>query len=370
MMMSKRVLIALFAVLTELVVVAATGNQALLKYLNQHDSTLWVAEVRDAFVSFTWRVTPLSGQTTPFVAQFAAIATLIVLTFVLVIIILRGPATFSGAFFTAACVTVASAVVANMVESVVDYNRLQTGGSVGDRVSVAIVDGSRTPGLLSYSVAMALVVALVSGIAGASIRRRANLEQLPDAAAPFDAAGPPEDQGGSGYSPGDFYLPPASSEFGGDAAGHYPPPAGDPAATSPYGYPSAYPTTPLEPAESTQPSGTTETTVTTRSVETFVPGRRDDTSQSSWSRESSESYPEHPPSTSADTGPAADRDADLGPDSGTEPAEDRSANPAGGYNEGGRPGASGASGRYVLGSDVPETRRPSAAEQRRHWDTL
>lgn len=214
--MSRRVLIALFAILTELVIVAATANQSLLSYLNKNDtSSLFISELRDAFESFAWRVSPLSGQQRAFIAQYAAIATLLVLTFVLVIVILRGAASFSGAFFTTACVVVASAAVAGIVGSVVDYDRLSTPGTTADRVSVAIVDGSHSPGFLSYSVAMGLVCALVAGLVGAAVRRRGDVVSPDGSFAPGLAPSPyggepatvPYDEPSSGYGSGGFYQP-------------------------------------------------------------------------------------------------------------------------------------------------------------------
>ncbi len=100
--MSRRVYIGLFAVLAELVAVAASGNQGVTNFVNDHMAT---SPLGDLFLrslpSFPWRITTENrpGATTLLVAQYAAIATFFVLTFLLLLIIVRGEPTFSGPFF-------------------------------------------------------------------------------------------------------------------------------------------------------------------------------------------------------------------------------------------------------------------------------
>ena len=117
--LSKRVYIALFAVLAELVVVAATGNQGVTNFVADHMAT---SPLGDLFLRSAAVVPvaghhrgPATGATTILVSQYAAIATLFVLTFVLVLIIVRGAPTFSGPFFAAIGVVVTAALVAHMV---------------------------------------------------------------------------------------------------------------------------------------------------------------------------------------------------------------------------------------------------------------
>src|SRR5258708_4036865 len=118
MMMSRRVYIALFVVLSELVVVAASGNQWLTKFIADNEAP---SPLGDEFLrsvpSFPWRFSPQSGEgaTTVFAAQFAAIGALLVLTFVFLIIVLRGAPTFSGPSFATFTVVTVSAIVAQMV---------------------------------------------------------------------------------------------------------------------------------------------------------------------------------------------------------------------------------------------------------------
>src|ERR1700755_2757481 len=117
MRMSKRVDLALFAVLAELIAIAGAGNQGVTDFVNDHMAT---SPLGDLFLrslpSFPWRFSPTNGPgaTTILVAQFAAIATLIVVTFVLMLLIVRGPASFSGPFFAAIVVVVSSSLVAQV----------------------------------------------------------------------------------------------------------------------------------------------------------------------------------------------------------------------------------------------------------------
>ena len=84
MVMSKRVYIALFAVLTELVAIAATGNKGVTDFVAHHMAT---SPLGDLFLrsvpSFPWSVTSDGHPTTYLVAQWAAIATFVVVFSVL-----------------------------------------------------------------------------------------------------------------------------------------------------------------------------------------------------------------------------------------------------------------------------------------------
>src|ERR1700691_504218 len=104
MSMSKRLLIAFFAALIELIIISAASNQGVTNVLIRHrPSSPVLRELENAVLSVSWRLIPQSGQHTIWYGQLGGNLTLLVLTFVLVWIIVRGPASFSGPFFTVIC---------------------------------------------------------------------------------------------------------------------------------------------------------------------------------------------------------------------------------------------------------------------------
>jgi hypothetical protein len=174
--LSRRVYIALFAVLAELVAVAATGNQAVTKFVANHMAT---SPLGDLFLrsvpSFPWRISTehRTAAITVLVSQYAAIATFLVLTFVLIVVMVRGAASFSGPFFVSIGAVVTAGVLAHMVGEVVEYNqdgrRLHTG--LG-RVGYALFNSNSGLSIM-FSLMCGLVVAIVAGFTGRVIRRHA-----------------------------------------------------------------------------------------------------------------------------------------------------------------------------------------------------
>ena len=211
--MSRRVYIALFAVLVELVAVAASGNQGVTNFVADHMAT---SPLGDLFLrslpSFPWRVTTLdqSGATTLLVSQYAAIATFLVLSFLLILIIVRAAPTFSGPFFGSLCAVVLAGLVAHMVANIVDYDwdgrRQHTG--LG-RFGYSLFNSNN--GLtIMFSLMCGVVVAIVVGFVGVVLRRRTPEVVEPLFVAGAGLAGP----GGygpqldvAGFGPAD-YAPP------------------------------------------------------------------------------------------------------------------------------------------------------------------
>ena len=225
--MSRRVYIALFAVLVELAAVAATGNQAVANFVADHMAT---SPLGDLFLrtlpSFPWRVTTESrtGASTILLAQYAAIATLLVLTFVLVLLIVRGTASFVGAFFASIGAVVTASLIAHMVGNIVDYDQVGRAEHTGlGRVGYSLFNSN--DGLtIMYSLLCGLVVGLVTGIVAVVIRRRMNAQVE---AATLEAAAIQRAVPDTGYTPVTAPWDP-----GGYAAGNY--------GASPV-YPPAYP---------------------------------------------------------------------------------------------------------------------------------
>jgi hypothetical protein len=243
---SKRVYIALFAVVAELVVIAASGNQGVTNFVADHMAT---SPLGDLFLrslpSFPWRITTEShtmGATTILVSQYAAIATLLVLTFVLLLLIVRGTPSFSAPFFATIGVVVAAAVIAHMVGEAVNYDqdgRLQHTGL--GRFGYALFNSN--DGLtIMFALMCSVVVAIVVGIVAIVMRARA-------ATAADIAAASAEAEAMRAANPGfGAYSPEAAPAWGDPAAsGGY----GSPGYAAPlYGDQSGFP----EPAGSVPPT--------------------------------------------------------------------------------------------------------------------
>jgi hypothetical protein len=173
MLMSRRVLIALFATLTELIIIAAGGNQAVTKLIIDHPATSPLdRELEQSLLSFGWRFAPQTGASQIWFGELGRNLTVLVLTFVLVLIILRGPATFSGPFFATICAVTTAAVIGPMVESVVNYSEIGQDEHTGlGRVGFAVFNSSNGP-IVVFAVLSGVVAGFVAGLVGVSVRRR------------------------------------------------------------------------------------------------------------------------------------------------------------------------------------------------------
>jgi hypothetical protein len=244
--LSKRVYIALFAVVAELVVVAASGNQGVTNFVADHMAT---SPLGDLFLrslpSFPWRVTTeahATGATTILVSQYAAIATLLVLTFVGLVLVVRGVPTFSGPFFAAIGVVVTASLVAHMVGEAVNYDQDGRSEHTGlGRFGYALFNSNN--GLtVMYALMCGVVVAIVVGIVAVVMRARA-------ATAADVAAASAEAEAMRAANPGFGAYSPDSAPAWGDAPGTGAYPASGYAAPL-YGDQSGFP----EPAGSVPPN--------------------------------------------------------------------------------------------------------------------
>jgi hypothetical protein len=214
--LSKRVYIALFAVVAELVVVAASGNQGVTNFVADHMAT---SPLGDLFLrslpSFPWRVTTeahATGATTILVSQYAAIATLLVLTFVGLVLVVRGVPTFSGPFFAAIGVVVTASLVAHMVGEAVNYDQDGRSEHTGlGRFGYALFN-SNTGLTVMFALMCSVVVAIVVGIVAAVMRARA-------ATAADVAAASAEAEAMRAANPGFGAYSPDSAPAWGDAPG-------------------------------------------------------------------------------------------------------------------------------------------------------
>lgn len=205
--LSRRVCIALFAVLTELVAVAATGNQGVTNFVADHMAT---SPLGDLFLrslpSFPWRFSTEArpGATTILVSQYAAIATLFVLTFLLMLIVVRGAPTFSGPFFSSLGSVLFAALVAHMVANVIDYDWDGRALHKGlGRFGYALFNSNDGLSIM-FALMCGVVVAIVVGVVGVFLRRR-----VPEVDEPplfTSSLGSPLEN--AGFGPADAYNPP------------------------------------------------------------------------------------------------------------------------------------------------------------------
>lgn len=176
--------LALAAVLTQLVVIGATGNQWIAKHeiqwiLNENKSA-FVRDLKSALFVFNWRFAPESGDANhTWLSQLTLIVVTCLLTAAFIGVAVRGPATFGRMFLTSWLAGFGAAVIATYVRALIkDQPQLP-----GDRVQKAIF-GLLSPSTLSVfaDAVLALVAGLVAAVVGNMVSRR-----VPEAAAPSEA---------------------------------------------------------------------------------------------------------------------------------------------------------------------------------------
>jgi hypothetical protein len=249
--LARRVYIALFAVLVELAAVAASGNQGVTNFVADHMAT---SPLGDLFLrslpTFPWRVTTQDrgGATTILVAQYAAIATLLVLTFLFVLLIVRGAPTFSGPFFAALGSVVLATLVGQAVRNAVDYDwdgRAHHTGLGRFGYSLFLSNDGLT---IMWGVMCAIVVAIVVGIVGVVLRRRVPPEPAALASPTLESAG---------FGGPESYNPP-TQPWQEPSAPYEPVPAYAGGSYAPESYaPASYAPTESIPGDSAGPAATT-----------------------------------------------------------------------------------------------------------------
>ena len=201
--------VALFAVLTELVVIIAVGNQAATRVITRHVGTApsgFANHALDSLRTFSWRFSPLSGVPAQHAwgAQFAGIGAVLILTFLIVLIVSRRAGigqTFVGTWAGVVAATVVGVVVRGVV-----YPFPLRGG---DRLSVAVFDFPNGA-VTFFGFAFGLVVALVATVAMIITRK--------------SIAGPAEEVPPAGYGGPEPAFGAATGTY--FAPGQYPPPGG------------------------------------------------------------------------------------------------------------------------------------------------
>lgn len=190
--------VVVVALLTELVVIGAVGNQWVTERVAHSLTRSFInggsqgsQDLRAAVLTYNWRLTPQSGDTAhTWLSQVLMILTVLVLTALLVGAVVRGPVTFVRAFAGCWMAVIAATLVGAYVRGFV---RNETGSSALRITRAAF--GSLGPN--SVTMFAALVLGVVVGLAGAiaAVVTRAPAAtaepQAPPAESPSDPPQPP-----------------------------------------------------------------------------------------------------------------------------------------------------------------------------------
>jgi hypothetical protein len=169
-------LVAITALLTELVVIAAVDNQgvagALRNYLDDpaHRFADYSRGALDAALTFSWRFAPDHGQAThEWAAQLAGIGTLLLLTLLAVAVVARGVGGFGRVLVSVWAVVAILTPVAIMVRNVIVVP--STPGPLQSRVGQSVYGYQDFGPVLVAGLALGLVTALVAAIVALLSRR-------------------------------------------------------------------------------------------------------------------------------------------------------------------------------------------------------
>jgi hypothetical protein len=170
-------LAAVIAALVELVVIGGVDNQAVTRVLRKpiDDPARVVADYSrgaiDAATAFWWRFAPADGQATHvWAAQFAAIAVLVLLTWLGTLAVARGSVSFGRVWVGVWAVVAASAPIAVMVR-----NALVTPTAPGpaqSKIGQAIYGYDQFGSVLVAGLALGFVTGLVVAAVAVSSRRQ------------------------------------------------------------------------------------------------------------------------------------------------------------------------------------------------------
>lgn len=184
--------LAVAAVLTELVVIGATGNQWIAKHeiqwiLNENKSA-FVRDLKSALFVFNWRFAPQSGDTDhTWLSQLTLVVVTCLLTAAFVGVAVRGPATFGRMFLTSWLAALGAALIATYLRALIKDQPLLP----GNRVEKAVF-GPLSPSTLSVfaDVVLALLAGLVAALVGRAVSRRVTAAPGPTPVAATAAAEP------------------------------------------------------------------------------------------------------------------------------------------------------------------------------------
>jgi hypothetical protein len=186
--------VALAAVLTELVVIAAVGNQWIAERAGH-----WIANERSAFVAdlkatllvYNWRFAPQQGDVEhSWLSQLVMIALTLALTGAFVSVVVRGPATMGRVFVTCWMAAVCSTALASYVRAALNKQP----GIAGTRVQKTFF-GPLAPSAISVfaAIVLGLLAGSVAVVVARMLRNRTPVG-TPVAAAPAEPPYVPPEQ--------------------------------------------------------------------------------------------------------------------------------------------------------------------------------
>lgn len=221
--------IALAAVLTELVIIAAVGNQWITKrafqwILNENRSA-FARDLKSALVVYNWRFAPQSGDTDHiWLSQLTLILVTLVLTAAFIAVVIRGPASFGRMFLTCWLASLGATILATYLRALVNDQPIIP----GSRIQKAVF-GPLAPS--SISVFAALALSLAAGLVAAFVGRTVSRRVPPPVPAGSTSTEPPyvppeqpppynpilrPGPGGSAGAPATFPRPPDEDDLGHD----------------------------------------------------------------------------------------------------------------------------------------------------------
>jgi hypothetical protein len=165
-------LIAFTAFLIELVIIAAGFNQAVTKHLvsyyDNHNDNSFVTSMVQAGLSLSWRLTPQHGDSSHiWLSELVGDVSILVLTVLLVVAVVRGAITWGRAFFGIWMIVIVSTCLASIPALLVTEHQAPAGV---DKATYAVFGGPN--GYVFFvGAALGLVVALITSIVAVATRR-------------------------------------------------------------------------------------------------------------------------------------------------------------------------------------------------------
>jgi hypothetical protein len=188
--------VVLAAVLTEVVVIGALGNQWLTEraaqwILNEDHSAL-ARNFKIALITYNWRFAPLSDDAQhTWLSQLLLIAVTLALTAAFASVLVRGPARFGRVFLACTLAAFGATTLGCYVRALINDQPLVTGSRFEKTVF-----GPLSPNALSVfaGVVLALLAGLVAGLVATVLHDRAGVAATPahGVSPPVDAYVPPE----------------------------------------------------------------------------------------------------------------------------------------------------------------------------------
>lgn len=169
------VVVALSAALTELVLVAAAGNQWVVDHLVRHEKPSELPrnrELKDVLTGFPWRWTPESHQRMVWLGEIVAVVGLVIAVFLLMLAFvgpMRPPRRFVVVFLGAWGIVVALTQVAAIGRALLAYSDLDKNTVDPEHLGrwwFGVFDGPTAETVL-FGAASGLIVAIVVGLVAA-----------------------------------------------------------------------------------------------------------------------------------------------------------------------------------------------------------